>query len=132
VVHAVVCDDYEPILRLIEVVLKGMGILATVTQEGCEALDLVRKLRPGLIISDVDMPGLDGISLFKEVQSDSCELAGTPFILMSSVDGKWEALEAGCHYFLTKPFSIEDLKDTVHQSLIPIRSGYVVYGGTLG
>ena len=116
-VHAVVCDDYEPILRLIAVVLKGMGILVTVTQEGCEALDLVRKLRPGLIISDVDVPGLNGISLFKRVQSDNTGLASIPFILMSSVDRKWEALEAGCHYFLTKPFSIEDLQDTVRQAL---------------
>lgn len=116
-VHAIVCDDYEPILRLIAVVLQGMGMVVTVTQEGCEALDLVRELRPGLIISDVDVPGLNGISLFKEMQSDNTGLAGIPFILMSSVDRKWEALEVGCRYFLTKPFSIEDLQDTVRQAL---------------
>jgi CheY-like chemotaxis protein len=117
VVHALVCDDYEPILRLITVVLNGMGITVTVAQGGCEALDLVGKVRPGLIISDVDMPGLNGIGLFKEVQSDDTGLASIPFILMSSVDRKRDALEAGCDCFLTKPFSIEDLQETVRQAL---------------
>ena len=116
-VHALVCDDYEPILRLITVVLNGMGITATVAQEGGEALNLVSELRPGLIISDIDMPGINGISLFKKVQSDTAGLASTPFILMSSVDRKREALEAGCVCFLTKPFSIEDLQDIVRQAL---------------
>jgi CheY-like chemotaxis protein len=117
VVHALVCDDYEPILRLITVVLNGMGITVTVAHEGCEALDLVGKVRPGLIISDVDMPGLSGIALFKEVRADSTGLADIPFILMSSVDRKKEAFKAGCDCFLTKPFSIEDLQETVRQAL---------------
>lgn len=116
-VHAIVCDDYEPILRLITVVLNGMGITVTTAQEGCEALDLVGKVRPCLIISDVDMPGLNGIALFKEVRSSGMGLASIPFILMSSIDRKKEAFEAGCDCFLTKPFSIEDLQETVRQAL---------------
>lgn len=116
-VHALVCDDYEPILRLVTVVLNGMGITVTAAQEGCEALDLAGKVRPGLIISDVDMPGLDGIAFFKAVQAADTGLADTPFILMSSIDRKRDAFEAGCESFLTKPFSIEDLQEAVRQAL---------------
>jgi CheY-like chemotaxis protein len=99
------------------VVLKDMGIKVTSTSDGTQALNLINCLRPGLIISDIDIPGIDGISLFKAVRSDTSGLADTPFILMSSVDRMREARRAGCMHFLTKPFSIADVQQIIRNVL---------------
>ena len=117
-IHALVCDDYEPIASLIQVVLHNMGISVTTAGDGKQGLDLARQLRPSLIISDVDMPGLNGIELFKALQKDTTGLALIPFILMSSIDRKKAAREAGCSNFLVKPFSIDEVRHMVVKLLI--------------
>jgi CheY-like chemotaxis protein len=71
VIHALVCDDYEPIANLITAFLDGMGITVTTAGDGNQALDLVHSLRPDLIISDIDMPGMSGIELFTALRSDA-------------------------------------------------------------
>jgi CheY-like chemotaxis protein len=117
VIHALVCDDYKPIAQLIKVVLNNMGMEVSTADNGQEALGLVLDLRPGLIISDIDMPGMSGIELFTALQKDTTGLALTPFILMSSIDRRKASREAGCRHFLSKPFSIDEVRQAVRQAL---------------
>ncbi|HEU0020049.1 MAG TPA: response regulator [Dehalococcoidia bacterium] len=116
-VHALVCDDYEPIANLVKIVLGAAGFVVSTATDGTSALKLIRSIRPDLIISDVDMPGISGICLFKTLRSDTTGMANVPFILMSSVNYKLAALEAGCDYFLTKPFPLDDLRRIVSKAL---------------
>jgi two-component system KDP operon response regulator KdpE len=116
-VHALVCDDYEPIVNLVKIVLNAAGIDVSTATDGIGALKLIHSIRPDLIISDVDMPGISGICLFQSIRSDTTGMAQVPFILMSSVNHKLEALEAGCDYFLTKPFPLDDLRAMVSRAL---------------
>ena len=116
-IHALVCDDYAPIANLVKIVLREDGIDVSTASDGTSALDLIRSLRPGLVISDIDMPGLTGLCMLKLLQSDATGLAKVPFILMSSADHQSEALKAGCNFFLTKPFSIEELRRIVAKAL---------------
>ena len=116
-VQALVCDDYKPIVNLISIVLNADGIEVSTAPDGISALNIVRSIRPDLIISDVDMPGITGISLFKLLRSDTAGMAKIPFILMSSVNHQRDALEAGCNYFLAKPFSLDALRNMVSKAL---------------
>jgi CheY-like chemotaxis protein len=116
-IRALVCDDYEPIANLITAFLDGMGITVTIAGDGNQALDLIHNLRPDLIISDIDMPGLNGVELFTALRSDTTGLADIPFILMSSVDRQRDALEAGCSHFLTKPFTADEVRQMVRRAL---------------
>ncbi len=82
-IQALVCDDYEPIVRILTLVLEGLGIEVIAANDGDQALDLILKSPPGLIISDIDMPGPTGICIYKRLRVDTCGLDRIPFILMS-------------------------------------------------
>lgn len=116
-IHALVCDDYQPVAQLVKVVLTDMGMAVSTAENGREALSLALKLRPGLIVSDIDMPDMGGIELFTALQEEATGLANIPFILMSSIDRRRAAQEAGCNYFLAKPFSIDEVRRIVRQAL---------------
>jgi CheY-like chemotaxis protein len=116
-VHALVCDDYEPIVNLVKIVLNADGFEVSTALDGTSALSMIRSVHPDLIISDIDMPGISGTGLFKLIRSDTAGLANIPFILMSSGNNRLEALEAGCNYFLTKPFPIDALRQLVSKVL---------------
>ncbi|MDA0735337.1 MAG: response regulator [Chloroflexi bacterium] len=116
-IHALVCDDYEPIANLVRIALRQLGFKVSIASDGIGALDLIHSIRPGLIISDVEMPGLSGIGVYKSLQLDTTGLADIPFILMSSSNYELEALDAGCKLFLAKPFPIEDLRCAVSTAL---------------
>jgi CheY-like chemotaxis protein len=68
------------------------------------------------VISDISMPGMGGIGLFKTIQRDG-ELAKIPWMFTSSPDREYGVLEAGCAYFLGKPFSLGHLKRAVASTL---------------
>jgi two-component system chemotaxis response regulator CheY len=68
------------------------------------------------VISDISMPEMDGIELFKTVQQHG-DLAGIPWMFMSSSDRRYDAQEAGCAYFLGKPFTLDDLKRAMASTL---------------
>lgn len=90
--------------------------------DGQEGLELARKILPDVIISDVMMPKLDGVSLCQIVKNDS-ELNHIPFILLtakSSVENQFEGVSSGADYYFTKPISIRVLQATI-QNLIASR-----------
>lgn len=80
-------------------------------EEGAAALRLAREHRPALVVSDVLMPGVDGLALCRRIKADD-RLGDTPVILLTaraSSDDRLEALGTGADDFLTKPFSAAEL-----------------------
>ncbi|WP_321816505.1 MULTISPECIES: ATP-binding protein [unclassified Paraburkholderia] len=79
--------------------------------DGVQALEMARRHRPDLIVSDVMMPRLDGFGLLAEVRRDAA-LRGVPVILLSARAGeesRLEGLDAGADDYLVKPFSAREL-----------------------
>lgn len=80
-------------------------------EDGVAALRVARERRPDLIISDVLMPGVDGLALCRRIKADP-QLSDTPVILLTaraSDADRLEALQTGADDFLTKPFSALEL-----------------------
>lgn len=84
-------------------------------QNGAEAVDMVARLRPDLVLMDINMPGMDGIQATAEMMR-----ACPTNVVMISVEGDKEyfrkAMQAGARDYLMKPFSTDDLLHAVHRA----------------
>lgn len=116
----VVADDDAEILNLFTRALTRSGYQVYQARRGEEALNLVRELKPPLVLLDVLMPGIDGVEICKTMRADA-ELADIPVIFLSALDaGRLHTVadEAGATDYLTKPVSLGDL-DTMVAAYLP-------------
>ena len=108
-----VVDDEFGITRLLEDVLSDEGHRVLVAVNGRQALERAAEERPGLVLTDVMMPVMDGAALIEALAADPA-LADIPVIVMSSLSEATLA-ERGLGFaaFVPKPFKIFDLVDLV-------------------
>jgi len=114
-----VVDDSPTIRTLVRKGLEAAGFQAPVAKDGKEALALIEEDRPDLILSDINMPVMDGIELCKTVHA-SDDLASTPFVTMSANSDRAimrRMLEWGASAYLVKPFNLEQLVITIEKLL---------------
>ena len=116
-------DDDPSLLRLLTLRLEGEGYQVISADCAETALVLLGKNKVDVVLSDLRMPGLDGMALFDEIAKRH---AGLPVVLMTAHGSIPEAVAAtqrGVFGFLTKPLNNNDLRDilaqAVHQSHVP-------------
>lgn len=108
--HILIVDD-EPLTRqsLYEI-LKIDGYRVTTAKDGQEALGLIEKLLPKIVISDMKMPGIDGLQLVKEIKTKGLEI---PVILITgygSIEAAVEAMKEGAFDYITKPIVDNEIR----------------------
>jgi len=109
-------DDEPIILRSLQVAVpwEQLGTrVAGTARNGEEALEIVEQLRPDIIISDIRMPSIDGISLMRTVME---QYPGTLFIILSGYgefEYAQEAIRHGAFNYLLKPIDHDELQETV-------------------
>ncbi|GIO44655.1 response regulator transcription factor [Paenibacillus apis] len=99
-----IVDDDEKIAKLIEIYMLNEGFTVHRTGNGLQALEMVEELPIDLIILDVMMPGLDGISVCLKIR----ETLTTPILMLSAKDGdmdKITGLMTGADDYMVKPFN---------------------------
>jgi DNA-binding response OmpR family regulator len=106
-----IVDDDRYVRNLLLEFFSLNGYEVIIASNGKEALDILKDESFTLLITDLNMPEMDGIELVVKVR-DSDRLL--PIIGISSEDKKSEFLRAGADYFLMKPFSIRHLKAIVY------------------
>jgi len=108
--RVLVADDNPDMREYMAHILGGTWEVELVG-DGNAALDAIRRRRPDLVLTDVMMPGLDGLGLIREIRNDQT-LQDLPVIMLSARAGE-EArvggLESGADDYLTKPFSAREL-----------------------
>src|ERR1035441_3361670 len=103
-----VVDDEPQIARVLRTSLQSNGHEVMVAQDGAAALDQFLKAQPQLVITDLAMPGMDGIELTREIRARS----QVPVIVLSvrgNDASKVAALDECADDYITKPFSIQEL-----------------------
>lgn len=106
-----IVDDSPSILKLVERMLTRNGFHAVSASNGKIALDLLATEKPDLILSDINMPVVDGFELCKTVKANP-ELAAIPFVVMSTNDDKIHMnrmIQYGAASYLVKPFNLNQL-----------------------
>ncbi|MDX1923675.1 MAG: response regulator [Rickettsiaceae bacterium] len=99
---------FQDLLCLIECEIIG-------TKTGSNALELCKSSMPDLVLMDIQLDGISGIDLIKEIKSDK-DLQDIPVIAISAYAMKNEEakiLQSGCDKYLSKPVSIEDFFSSV-------------------
>ena len=110
-----VIDDMPANRALLRKVLKGAGYAVLEASNGIEALDMLRNqsLSPDLIVTDIEMPVMDGITLVEQIRYLEVSAARVPIIAASGNaddDMRGDALAAGVDVFMMKPFDIGALR----------------------
>ncbi|MDF1657166.1 MAG: response regulator [Verrucomicrobiales bacterium] len=113
-----VIDDMLPNRILLGKFLKNAGYAVFEATNGIEALDLLREraIQPDLIITDVEMPVMDGITLVEQIRSLDSSIATVPIITASGNSDEQmyrEAIQAGTDIFLSKPFDLRMLQKNI-------------------
>jgi DNA-binding response OmpR family regulator len=114
-----VADDSVTILTMVSARLARAGYDVITAARGDEALQLVRDRRPRLTVLDVEMPGLDGIEVTRQIRADA-SLAGIFVILLTGntrSEHITEGLAAGADAYVTKPFSPQELESEIDRLL---------------
>ena len=108
-IKVLVVDDEEPLRRLLKNELTRKGYTVAVAAEGGEALRLLAQAAFDVVLLDVVMPGMDGLSLMKKLKEDG----GAPPIIVltgkATVETAVEAMKNGAYDYLTKPYKLEEL-----------------------
>lgn len=112
-------DDVKFFLDLERSFLDREGFEVVVAESGREALDIVRRERPGVVLLDLHMPGMDGDEVCRALKRDPM-LRATPVIMVTSGQKEEDlqrCLAAGCDGFLRKPLSQVELLETIGRFL---------------
>ena len=115
----VVIDDDAGTRLLVTQVLKKEGHEVMAADDGAKGLALIREHKPDLVVSDVQMPALDGFEVLDRVRSDEA-LAATPVILLTSLQDRSsmrQGMTTGADDYLTKPFAPQELREAVSAQL---------------
>jgi len=114
-----IVDDNRASRDLIRAILKSVRCTIIEASHGQQALDLIQQERPGLVLLDVDMPGLDGLTVVKRIRENT-SLDGLPVVAVTSfaMEGDREkGMAAGFTAYLTKPVRAALLRQQVQQLL---------------
>ncbi len=111
-----IVDDFSTMRRIIKNVLHELGFHNTdEADDGATALPMLRAGNYNFVITDWNMPGMQGIDLLKAIRSDT-KLASTPVLLVTAEAKKDQivvAAQAGVNGYIVKPFTADTLREKI-------------------
>ncbi len=117
--HVLLIEDEPNINEAIRFILGREGWRVTTHDEGVGALEVIRNVRPDLLILDVMLPGRSGFDILRDLRDDPA-LGSTP-VLMLTAKGQGrdreQAEQFGASRYMTKPFANTEFLDSVRELL---------------
>ncbi|MCX7426318.1 MAG: response regulator [Planctomycetia bacterium] len=118
--RVLLCDDEIPILRAAEFKIKKAGHEVRVASDGEEAWELIRERMPDILVTDCQMPRLDGLGLLRRLREHD-ETRHLPVLMLTAKGFELSAAELAERYnvleLIAKPFSPRYLLDTITRVL---------------
>ena len=115
-----VVEDIPNVLELLEVTLRFKGYPVVTARNGAEAIEVITRERPALVITDILMPKMDGYALVQRIRTDP-KLRHIPVVFLSATyitpEDKAFALSLGAVRFLEKPVDTEEFLLTIAEIL---------------
>jgi two-component system chemotaxis response regulator CheY len=117
-VRALIVDDSSVMRKIIERSLRQAGLDSLVVLEagsGTEGLEVLRSKQVDLILSDINMPSMDGLEFLRELRAQNLA-PGVPVVMItteSSEEHVKQAILSGAQGYIRKPFTAEQVKERV-------------------
>jgi signal transduction histidine kinase len=112
----VIDDDYAMRLSCRKILAK-VGFEVETFEDGAQGLEGVARLRPGLVVVDLKMPGMSGMEVIARVHAMDPDIVVVVITGYATIDTAVEAMKSGAYDFLPKPFSPEELRLIVNRGL---------------
>ncbi len=111
-----IVDDEAPMRHMLRMVLERDGYAVAEAASGCQALDRLQTGHYGLILCDIRMPEMDGLTFLKEKQQ--LQLGGTVIMMSAygSIDTAVECMKQGAYDYISKPFRPDEILLTVRKA----------------
>jgi two-component system chemotaxis response regulator CheY len=117
-IRALIVDDSSVMRKIVERSLRQAGLDPLVVNEannGSEGLEILKTKRVDLILSDINMPSMDGLEFLRQIRIRNLA-PGVPVIMItteSSEEHVKQAIQAGANGYIRKPFTSEQVKERV-------------------
>jgi len=112
-----VVDDEESIREFLEIMLKKEGYEVHLAADGAIAKDMLLKKSFDMIISDLQMPNMNGLELLKFVKETSADTVFMMITAFGTTETAVEAMKVGAYDYITKPFKIDEVRLNIHNAL---------------
>jgi len=117
-IRTLIVDDSSVMRKIVERALRQAGLDPLEVHEACsgtEGLEVLRTKQVDLILSDINMPSMDGLEFLRQIRAQQLAL-GVPVVMItteSSEDHVKAAIQAGARGYIRKPFTAEQVKERV-------------------
>lgn len=115
--RVLIVDDEKDILKALEFLLKGEGYSVSGAENGETALELYKKESFDIVLTDLKMPGMDGLRLLEEIKKINPEATVLFMSAYATVESAVEAMKKGAADYIVKPFINEEVKLTFKRLL---------------
>ncbi len=112
-----IVDDEEQMRELLAKVLEKNGYQVTAAADGSQALALLEKEPMDLVVTDVRMPGLDGMEALRAIKELNPEIVIILMTAFGSIDQAVQAVKEGAYDYINKPFKIDEMLLTIKKAL---------------
>ncbi len=117
-IRALIVDDSSVMRKIVERTLRQAGLNLSIVYEagsGTEGLEVLRLKQVDLILSDINMPSMDGLEFVRQIRAQSLAV-GVPVVMITTESSEEHvklAIKAGARGYIRKPFTAEQVKERV-------------------
>jgi two-component system response regulator PilR (NtrC family) len=116
-----IVDDEPSMREMLRIVLRRDGYDVTVAANGTQAIDILKRERVDLLLSDIRMPDVSGVDVLRAAKDVNHDLIAFMMTAFASTDTAVEAMRLGAADYFTKPFSMDEMRLKVRQHLEALR-----------
>ena len=114
-----IVEDYEDTREFMKILLESYGYKVIEAADGIEAIDRVRQHHPDLILMDISLPVVDGLTATRAIREFDEESRTVPIIAVTAFGKNYykKAIEAGCNDLIDKPVDFDSLEPILRSYL---------------